>query len=727
MLKFITHMQISRRLLLAFLLAAVVPGIIISILGLSFINTQRARSQAILVNIRAFKTANATGAQIPQMLQLLNIAYGEQFLQKGKDQNISGDTVSTLRGASAHFEQAIRQYQQNYQIGTAPLMRGTKDILFNDDPKDTLAKQQNSQLEHVLTNAWPDYRNAQEQVLQAIASNASPADVGTLLQTAHAKNEALQQAWSQVTDTAEQTANTVAYVGPSQTDPILLATLIAFLSTILVVTAIGYIVYLTIVRPLHQLALLTRQIGRGDMQARAEIKGHDEISLVATSMNNMLDSIVRLLQEVQTQRDLLQSQVEKLVSEVSGISEGDLRVRAEISANALGVLADSFNYMIEELGSLVVRVKGVASEVGRTTAIVQQSTARLVETGQVQLGEMSEAAHEVEVLTISNRQVAERSQDLYDIAHIARRDAHSGREAMYMAISGIKRISENVQTTASKVVTLGDRSREINEIVEAISGIAHQTNRLALDAAIQAAMAGEHGKGFGAVAVDIRRLAERSKAQASMISQIVRGVREDIDATALSMQDTEQETTTGSRMIREASEALEAIFAAVEHQAREIEHIYQMATQQLQSSNAIAQIVQRVSDTTRQSSASTQEVSQHMERLAQLVEQLRTSVEAFKLRADQDYYSPGPQTITGLENPLTVSGVFRAVHSYSQPMRASKPVEAAKLNPRTPMPQVAGTLALLSPGDDNNQPVSNDNQPVSESGWNWMDEKVQSE
>src|SRR5689334_21103162 len=193
MLKFITHMQISRRLLLAFLLAAVVPGIIISILGLSFINTQRARSQAILVNIRAFKTANTTGAQIPQMLQLLNIAYGEQFLQQGKDQNISVDTVSTLRDASAHFEQAIQQYQQNYQISTAPLMRGTKDILFNDDPKDMLVQQQSSQLEHVLTNAWPDYRNAQEQVLQAIASKASPAEVGTLLQTAHAKNEALQQ------------------------------------------------------------------------------------------------------------------------------------------------------------------------------------------------------------------------------------------------------------------------------------------------------------------------------------------------------------------------------------------------------------------------------------------------------------------------------------------------------------------------------------------------------
>jgi methyl-accepting chemotaxis protein len=688
-----------------------VPGIIISILGFAFINTQRARSQAILINIRAFKTATATGAEIPRMLQLLNISYEEQVLQKGNARSLQTDTVSTLRDTSARFEQAARQYQQNYQISTSPRMSGTNEILLNDDPRAVLARQQRVLLDQVLNEAWPDYHSAQERALQAIAHKAKPEQIAALLRGARTRHEALQLAWSQVTDSAEQTANTVSYVGPSQTDPILLATLVAFLSTILVVTAIGYIVYLTIVRPLHQLALLTKQIGRGDMQARATIKGHDEISLVATSMNSMLDSIVRLLQEAQMQRDILQAQAERLVSEVSGISEGDLRVRAEISSDALGVLATSFNYMIEELGSLVVRVKGVASEVARTTIMVQQSMTHLVETGQGQLSEMGEAAHEVEVLAVSNRQVADRSHELYDIAHIARRDAQTGREAVYLAINGIKRINENVQATASKVLTLGERSREINEIVEAISGIAHQTNRLALDAAIQAAMAGENGKGFGAVAADIRRLAERSKSQAGMISQIVRGVREDIDAAAQSMQDTEKETTTGSQMIRGASEALEAIFAAVEHQAREIEHIYQMATQQLQSSNAIAQIVQRVSDATRSSSASTEEASQQMERLMQLVEQLRTSVEAFKLRDDQSYYTPGPQTLAGLENPLTVSGVFRTVHAHSQPIRVSRVMETGNLELQTPMPQVTGSLVSFY----------TDGQPASESGWAWDD------
>src|ERR1019366_1740415 len=180
-------------------------------------------------------------------------------------------------------------------------------------------------------------------------------------------------------------------------------------------------------------------------------------------------------------------------------------------------------------------------------------------------------------------------------------------------------------------------AREINEIVDAIGSSTHQTNRLALDAAIQAAMAGENGKGFGAVAADIRRLAERAKDQTNMIARIVRSVREDIGALAVSMQDTERETATGTTLTQETGVALESIFAAVEHQAQEIEIINQASMQQLHASSSVVQIMHRISESTRQSSLSTREASQDMERLTRLVEQLSASVEAFKLREPQDY------------------------------------------------------------------------------------------
>src|SRR2546426_8175798 len=180
-------------------------------------------------------------------------------------------------------------------------------------------------------------------------------------------------------------AMTVSSVGPSQTQPVVLATVIAIISSILIVFTIGWIVNLTITSPLRRLALLTRRIGRGDTSARARIVGRDEINLVASSMNNMLDNIVRLIQDAQTQRDNLQTQVEKLVSEVSGVGEGDLRVQAEVTADALGVLADSFNYMVEELSSLIVNVKMVTHEVENSTLQTSDRMTQLVNNADNQI------------------------------------------------------------------------------------------------------------------------------------------------------------------------------------------------------------------------------------------------------------------------------------------------------------------------------------------------------
>ena len=185
-------------------------------------------------------------------------------------------------------------------------------------------------------------------------------------------------------------------------------------------------------------------------------------------------------------------------------------------------------------------------------------------------------------------------------------------------------------------------------------------------------MAGENGKGFGAVAADIRRLAERAKDQASMIGRIVRGVREDIGAVAVSMQDTERETSAGTQLTQEAGVALESIFAAVEHQAREIENINQMAAQQLQSSSNVVHIMHAISTTTQQSTLTTRDASHNMDRLARLVEQLRASVEAFKLRESQGYYVPPSSNVSvtsndDQDNHLTVSGIFRTVTSTALP------------------------------------------------------------
>ncbi len=706
MLKLISNMPIFRRLFYAFLLAAVIPGIVITVLGFTFVSTLNTRGDAVKTSLNTLQAVTTTETYVPRINDILNMLYNSRYGSGMiSTQAPSPTQVKEVQSLEKQFGLDIATYQQNYLLATAPQMSTIRTIIQGNMPNDPIVGEQQSLIQQISTTYWPTYRQLHNKALNDILTGAAIDQTNHDVMLANTAFPPVRNAWSTIIKVTSAISDKVAQVGPSQTNPIVLVTAIAFLITLAVVITIGYVVNRTITDPLRQLAALTRRIAKGETTARAHIAAQDEIYMVANSMNNMLDNIVHLIQETQAQRDNLQTQVEKLVSEVSGVGEGDLRIQAEVTADALGVLADSFNYMVEELGSLVVHVKMVANEVDKSTVTILDRMTQLVETGDTQIHQIEEAATELEQMAGSSRQVAERTQVAYEIARTARQNAFTGRQAMRQAVEGMGRISENVQGTAAKIQTLGDRSRAIEEIVSVIGSIAHQTNRLALDAAIQAAMAGENGKGFGAVAADIRRLAERAKEQTGIIARIVRNVREEIGAVAVAIQDTERETATGTQLTQEVGVSLESLFSAVEQQARAIETINALATQQLQTSSTVVQIMHGVSEATRQSSVSTHEASQSMERLARLVEQLRSSVEAFKLRENQGYLSSTPDGTNATleddaETPMSLSGLFRTVSATAQsplsaPQNGGYGSGAALPPPRSAEPFAAYTPAYL--------------------------------
>jgi methyl-accepting chemotaxis protein len=688
MFRFLSNVPIFRRLFIAFAISTVIPGIIIILLGNFYINSLNSRGQAVKTSFAAQSLASTEETNLQRMNALLVGKFNQVFASENP--NITDPSLSAagaldageIAQLEANFDYQLRFYASQYGLNTAN-MSGVRSILLTDNPTqgNNIINAQLTALNQVQNHDWKAYKSQQDSLLAALknlqqapvapqALNTAYNNIYPTLYQANLDFTNLKNDWQQVVNETVLMGEAVTAVGPSQVQPIFVATALAMVLIILVVTLTGWIVNVTITQPLRRLAALTTRITKGNRQARAQVVGHDEIAVVSNAMNKMLDNIVHLIQEVQSQRDALQAQVEKLVSEVSGVGEGDLRIQAEVTADALGVLADSFNYMVEELSSLIVRVKAVSQEVENSTTLTFERMTQLVENADIQIQRIGEAAIEVGQVADYSRQVAERAQSLYMIAREARQTAEVGRESVQQTIEGMGRIHTYVQDTAAKVQQLGESSREIDDIVGAIANIAHQTNRLALDAAIQAAMAGENGKGFGAVAADIRRLAERAKDQASSVARIVRSVREDIGAAAVSMQDTEREASTGAKLAEEAGSSLLSIFSVVDRQGQEIETINQMAARQLQTSNAVVQIMQSVSEATQQSSASTREAAQNMERLARLAEQLLSSVEAFKLRDDVDYYPPTSVSIVPenqADNHLTVSGVFRTVTASAQP------------------------------------------------------------
>ena len=670
MFKSSPNWSISRRLLFAFIGAAVIPCTIIILLSGTYLNLLTSRSGALSTSNNMVQISDRAQADLQTTHTLLEGLLTYVATNNPSDpQTIAhqNDLVHNILRIEGTFDLEAVNYQEHYQLATSKDVTEIRDILLSSNPQTQVIANQQQLLSNIVLHQWPQYKALQDQLLVSLATPAQGAfdQVSQLLSRANKQFAPLAQSWQQIANIAEDAHVQVVQVNAAEYTPLLFGTLAAFLFTTILVLIIGQLMNRAITRPLHQLVQLTQRISRGETASRASLDGPSEIYLVAQSMNDMLDKIVELMQVTQEQRDVLQGQVERLVGEVSGLGEGDLRVRAKVTTDVLGVLADSFNYMIEELSNLIVSIKDVSQEVARSTTIVLERMTQMVHTDGIQINRMDAASIEVERMTALSRQVAERAQSLYQVAVTARQNAQSGRNAVQEAIEGIGRIQSNVRATADKVQVLGERSREINTIVEAIVGIVHQTNRLALDASIQAALAGGDGKGFGAVAADIRRLAERAKVQASTVTNIARRISDDIVSTAISVQETESETQGDAQLTREAGHALEAIFAAVERQAKEIEYIAHMAMLQLQSSRAVVAIMDEIAASTRQNSEDTRNEAYETERLAQLVGQLRSSVEAFRLREDIALVATLPHKATRPGNTSSTPKISRRLfHSF---------------------------------------------------------------
>jgi methyl-accepting chemotaxis protein len=402
------------------------------------------------------------------------------------------------------------------------------------------------------------------------------------------------------------------------------------------VLAVNYFIRRKIQDRLLGLVDICRNFASGDRAVRAAVSGDDEFAMLAMSLNTLLDSQGFVSGTVASasggnEAAALQAQIEKLLQEVSAVGDGDLRVQAEVTPDTLGVLADSFNYMIEELAKVVGRVQATAVQVTNATRRILDRSAELAQASETQVTQISQTTQAVEALAIFIQNVARNAQLSTESAQEALRNANAGQQAVRQSIDGMMVIRENVQETSKKIKRLGERSNEIGEIVRIIEDIADQTNLLALNAAIQSAMAGEHGRGFAVVADEIRLLAERSTESTKRIATLVKSIQGDTFEAVVAMEDSTQEVVKGSQLADEAGRALNSIYTAVERQAQMIESIARAAVEQANVSENVAIAMGEISEITRQTNAGTQEAAMSVSYLSELVDQLRSSVSTFRL------------------------------------------------------------------------------------------------
>ena len=392
-----------------------------------------------------------------------------------------------------------------------------------------------------------------------------------------------------------------------------------------------------------EIADVCRQISSGDRLLRAPVIGEDEFAVLAAAVNAVLDGAPAMptgggmgmgmgaMASENQDAATLQAQIEKLLQEVSAVGDGDLRVQAEVTPDTLGVLADSFNYMIEELAKVVGRVQATTFQVTNATRRLLDRSAEVASASEAQSQQISQTSEAVARLADFVQLSANNALSAAEAARQALHSAEGGQQAVVQTIDGMVHIRENVQETSKKIKRLGERSKEVGEIVGLIEEIADQTNLLALNAAIQSAMAGEHGRGFAVVADEIRQLAERVTDATKKIATIVKSIQGDTLEAVVAMDDSTTDVVNGSRLADEAGEALRSIYAAVDRQAKMIEDIARAANERAQTSEAVAAAMTRIADITRQTNSATQDTTSAVSYLAELAEQLRASVATFRL------------------------------------------------------------------------------------------------
>jgi methyl-accepting chemotaxis protein len=381
---------------------------------------------------------------------------------------------------------------------------------------------------------------------------------------------------------------------------------------------------------LNRIMELFGRIGVGEFEARAEVISGDELGSVASSLNAMLDSTLALIQ-TREERDAMQSAVKKLLGEVKGVALGDLTAEAEVTAGPLGAVADSFNFMIEQLREIIRGVMDATTRVSTAATEIQSTALHLSQGSEAQAAQIGSASAAVDEMALSIQQVSENAALSASVSQQALANAEQGGQAMRDTVGGMQRIREQVQETAKRIKRLGESSQEIGEIVQLIGDIADRTSILALNASIQAAMAGEAGKGFAVVAEEVERLAERSTDATKQIDALIRAIQSETHEAVAAMDATTLEVVQGSEIADKAGQALAEIQIVSARLAELIQSISQASRQQARGSEAISRTMVEIAGVTQQTAAGTKQAAVSISNLASLADQLRASVETFKL------------------------------------------------------------------------------------------------
>lgn len=400
---------------------------------------------------------------------------------------------------------------------------------------------------------------------------------------------------------------------------------------ILTTTVLGTFILKSIKNPTDELINVIRRVSDGEYDTRMNVKGSDELSTLGNTFNTFLDERKNSLERSDVEHDELNQSIFKLLQAVAELSEKNLTIRAVVTEDATGPVADAINLLAEETASTLRQVRDVAAKVNKTSQTVNthlMSVNKLAMREQKQAIETADQMDKMLQRLDSIANSAEETNTMADNTKVSTQKAH---ESVSGTLNGMAEIRETVQETGKRIKKLGERSQEISHVIDIINTIAERTTVLALNASMQAVAAGDAGRGFSVIAEEIQRLAESSRDSTGQIATLVRNIQQETNTTIATMDKTIEQVINGSTRAEDAAKQMKEVLKTTTQLIHSVNLIASASREQVSISESLkhrAQSILKSTQSTGQELLSLTGLSRNMGDYAQ---QLVNSVNVFTI------------------------------------------------------------------------------------------------